>query len=150
MDIHEIYNLITESMDVGFTGAGVIFCTKGGKVLVLKKDNNMWGLPGGKPEGGESPRETAIREAKEETGIDAVNLTQPIITNFNSKIYYSYISLLDDVVEVTLSKEHKKYDWIKIKDLKTIKLFKLFRTNLKKIVNKIESEISLNNNSEKL
>jgi 8-oxo-dGTP pyrophosphatase MutT (NUDIX family) len=150
MDIHEIYNLIAESMEVNFTGAGVIFCTKTGKVLILKKDNKMWGLPGGKPENNESPRETAIREAREETGIEATNLTQPIITNFNNRTYYSYICILNDVVDVTLSTEHKKYDWVNIKDLKTVKLFKLFRSNLKKIVYKIEKEISLNNNSEEL
>ena len=149
MNIHEIYNLIAESMEDNFTGAGVIFCTKTGKVLILKKDSNMWGLPGGKPEQKESPRETAIREAREETGIEATNLTQPIIINFNNKTYYSYICILDDVVDVTLSTEHKKYDWAKIKDLKKIKLFRLFRNNLKKIVNKIETEISLNNNNEK-
>jgi ADP-ribose pyrophosphatase YjhB (NUDIX family) len=31
----------------------------------------MWSLPGGKTEGDESPRETARRELREETGIEA-------------------------------------------------------------------------------
>jgi mutator protein MutT len=45
------------------------------KVLLVRRmrapSAGMWSLPGGKIEGGESPREAARRELKEETGIEA-------------------------------------------------------------------------------
>jgi ADP-ribose pyrophosphatase YjhB (NUDIX family) len=45
------------------------------KVLLVKRGRapfaGMWSLPGGKIEGGESPRQAACRELKEETGIEA-------------------------------------------------------------------------------
>ena len=45
------------------------------KVLLVKRGRapfaGLWSLPGGKVEGGETPRQAACREFKEETGIDA-------------------------------------------------------------------------------
>ncbi|WP_058046256.1 NUDIX hydrolase [Streptomyces roseifaciens] len=42
-----------------------------GRVLVIHKtDNNLWALPGGGHDIGESITDTAIREVREETGID--------------------------------------------------------------------------------
>lgn len=46
-----------------------------GKILFLKRTKppfeGYWALPGGKIDFGEHPEETAVREIKEETGIDA-------------------------------------------------------------------------------
>lgn len=42
-----------------------------GRVLMIHKtDNNLWALPGGGHEPGESIAETVVREVKEETGYD--------------------------------------------------------------------------------
>ena len=42
-----------------------------GKVLLQKRgDSGKWGFPGGAIELGEKPEETAVRELKEETGLD--------------------------------------------------------------------------------
>lgn len=41
-----------------------------GRILVMKRaGDGLWGLPGGFSEPGETPSETAVREAKEETGL---------------------------------------------------------------------------------
>lgn len=52
------------------TGAAIIIRNEEGQILLQKRaDRNQWGLPGGCQELGEDLRETAVREAYEETGI---------------------------------------------------------------------------------
>ncbi|MBB5852523.1 NUDIX domain-containing protein [Amycolatopsis umgeniensis] len=42
-----------------------------GRILLIHKvDNNLWALPGGGHDAGESIADTAIREVREETGLD--------------------------------------------------------------------------------
>ncbi|MGH3798400.1 MAG: NUDIX hydrolase [Pseudonocardiaceae bacterium] len=41
-----------------------------GVLLILRTDNNYWSIPGGGVKPGESVRDAAAREVKEETGID--------------------------------------------------------------------------------
>ena len=53
------------------TGAAVIIRNENEQILLQEQtDRNKWGLPGGCQELGEDLRETAIREAYEETGIN--------------------------------------------------------------------------------
>jgi ADP-ribose pyrophosphatase YjhB (NUDIX family) len=53
------------------TGAFVVIRNEAGQALWVKRnDFDAWNLPGGKAEGMEAPWETAVREAKEETGLD--------------------------------------------------------------------------------
>ncbi len=49
---------------------GCIFNEKGDVLLQRRGDCNMWGFPGGTIELGETPEMAAIREIKEETGLD--------------------------------------------------------------------------------
>ena len=56
-------------------GVGVgVLVAKGDRVLLLRRKGahgeGTWSTPGGHLEYGESPRECAIRETKEETGVD--------------------------------------------------------------------------------
>lgn len=48
----------------------VVTDDKGRLLLVHKTDNNLWALPGGGVDVGESVAQAAVREVKEETGID--------------------------------------------------------------------------------
>ena len=49
---------------------GCILNEKGEVLLQQRGDCNQWGLPGGTVELGETPQMAAIREVKEETGLD--------------------------------------------------------------------------------
>jgi ADP-ribose pyrophosphatase YjhB (NUDIX family) len=51
--------------------ANVVVTNDAGRVLVIRRtDNDNWALPGGAMDLGESLTTTAVREVKEETGID--------------------------------------------------------------------------------
>ncbi len=53
--------------------------------LVLHRSGNYWGFPKGKKSGKESPRETAIRELKEETGLNVVKFlpSSPLVDEYS-------------------------------------------------------------------
>jgi 8-oxo-dGTP pyrophosphatase MutT (NUDIX family) len=48
----------------------VIVNDEGELLLIHKTDNDLWALPGGGHDAGESISQTVVREVKEETGID--------------------------------------------------------------------------------
>ncbi|MCK9519404.1 MAG: NUDIX hydrolase [Dehalococcoidia bacterium] len=62
--------------DEQWEGSGIILVDRVGRVLLQQRDDDhgpegygRWALPGGGHEGEETPRETAIRELEEETGL---------------------------------------------------------------------------------
>ena len=50
----------------------VVFCSKDGNLsfLLVRQKNGFWSFPKGHMEAGETEQETALREIKEETGLD--------------------------------------------------------------------------------
>jgi 8-oxo-dGTP diphosphatase len=69
-----------------YIGVGVaVIVTRGNQVLLLKRLNvhgaGSWSTPGGHLDFGETPEECAIREAREETGLEIANIAFKAITN---------------------------------------------------------------------
>jgi ADP-ribose pyrophosphatase YjhB (NUDIX family) len=57
---------------------------KDGKVLLAKNESDpFWKIPGGTLLDNESPKETVVREAKEETGLDVVVEGEPFLYPFH-------------------------------------------------------------------
>lgn len=50
--------------------SAVVANARGEILLQRRSDNDLWSIPGGAMEAGETIRETAIRETREETGLD--------------------------------------------------------------------------------
>jgi len=74
-----------------FSAGAVIFKKEGEDILFLviySRRNNIWGFPKGHIESGESEKDAAIREIKEETGLDSLRF----IEGFSEKIMYKTIS----------------------------------------------------------
>lgn len=56
-------------------GAGMLLLNEKGEILLVKPSyREHWSIPGGGVEEGESPREACIREVREETGLEIVNI----------------------------------------------------------------------------
>lgn len=102
-----------------------------GEFLVVQRSeentsSGFWGFVSGKIEGDESPEETAVRELKEETGIDAepVETGEEYIGEGETGYWRIHPVLLETQErEVELNWELSDYKWIElaeIEDLKTL------------------------------
>jgi 8-oxo-dGTP diphosphatase len=62
-----------------------VLITRGGQLLMIRRQGahgaGSWATPGGHLDFGERPDQGAIREAREETGIDATDLAFVALTN---------------------------------------------------------------------
>lgn len=98
------------------------------RMLILKRDNDLWEFPGGGIEWGEDPQKAAIRETKEETGLDAFNVRMVTVTSATYKkgeddkhsVYVVYRGETDSD-NVTISGEHKEYRWLTLTEAKFMK-----------------------------
>lgn len=54
-----------------FSAGGIVFNNKGQVLVVQHSTNKHWGFPKGHVEAGQTVKEAALREVKEEGGIDA-------------------------------------------------------------------------------
>lgn len=106
-----------------------------GKHLKYPEKSYLPDLPGGIVEPGESEQIAAIREAKEETGIElngkSVRLAYAETAHYpkeNKSISkLLYIAHTDSAPEVTLSWEHSGYKWVSFNELQAIGLRPFFK-----------------------
>ena len=112
--------------------AAAVAIINDGKVLMLKrKDNKKWTLPGGTLELDESLTDCAIREIKEECGLD-VNIKDIIgtYTDPNIRIEYSdgevrreFTIVFYGIVQsdnVIIDDESSEYQWINLNNVKNL------------------------------
>ncbi|OIO33366.1 MAG: hypothetical protein AUJ70_03390 [Candidatus Omnitrophica bacterium CG1_02_40_15] len=78
-------------MNKEFSAGAVIFKREGDKILFLviySKRNNIWSFPKGHLERGETEKQAALREIKEEVGLDNLQFVE----GFIEKIRYDTVS----------------------------------------------------------
>lgn len=125
----------------GKKAAGIFF-TDGKKVLMLKRreeDDGTWALPGGKAHKGESQIGAAIRETKEETGLESIPgyRFEDFTSHNGRKIFTCYMYRVRDTFDVTLSEEHTDWEWMDLDDLDSQNLHPKFRESLPRYLKSI-------------
>ncbi len=109
--------------------------TKRGEILILKRSKNNfflngeWDTPGGTLKDGENPIDGAIRETKEETGLDINNLTlfyfNSVVDKAKDKQFITLIFLAECIgnpKKIILNKrEHDDFYWINLNQIKNFK-----------------------------
>ncbi|MGW4060822.1 NUDIX hydrolase [Amycolatopsis sp. NPDC004747] len=86
-------------------------------LMVFDSRRRQWELPGGIRETGESPRETAVRELTEETGIHDVDLSFAVMAEFDltkpqrRELLAVYRVRLEDMPRLTVNDEVLDFRW---------------------------------------
>ncbi len=124
-----------EYPDRPFCGVGVV-CFKDDHVLLVKRAKPPirweWSIPGGGQELGETTRETALRELKEETSIDArliglVDVVDSVSKDENGEVRFHY-TLVDFAAEWVAGEPVADDDvsdarWAPLADIETLGLW---------------------------
>jgi len=120
---------MAEQKEFPKVGIGIIILNKDGKVLVGKRKGShaqFYSIPGGHLEIGETFEEAAIREAKEETGLNIKFPTVFCVTNNletykkEGKHYISVALFVTDFSGILENREQAKCDgwlWVDPKNL---------------------------------
>jgi 8-oxo-dGTP diphosphatase len=99
-------------------GTSLIFVNDQGQVLLLLRDNtpgipcaNMWDLPGGHVEEGETPRECICREMKEELGLDLEGVEPFSVMEFEDRTEYVFWKGMNLAIDRIRLTEGQRLRW---------------------------------------
>ncbi|MFZ2193326.1 MAG: NUDIX hydrolase [Candidatus Moraniibacteriota bacterium] len=99
-------------------GAFAIILDEEKKVLLChRRDYDLWNLPGGGVEAGEAPWECAVREVKEEVGLDVeIDYLAGIYSKNNSDIVFSFVCKIVGG-KIKKTSEADKIEYFSLKDI---------------------------------
>lgn len=131
----------------GSNGAAIFF-TDGSSVLLLKRSNSgdhsdTWALPGGSAKSGESAIGTAIRETKEETGLDSIPgyRIDSLDTKNGRQKFTVFIYRVGKHFDIDLSHEHTNWEWVGFDKLNDKKLHPKFEEQIDRYLRVIRRKI---------
>ena len=110
--------------------AGCIITDKQGRILLLHRNTDTWQhweVPGGKVEEGEEPKTTAIREAKEELGVNVEIkklLGQRAFAEKDYMLHYTWYQarIVKGKVKITEPEIFDNYKYFALDDLHSVTL----------------------------
>lgn len=119
---------------------GVFIFNPQGKLLLLESHKwpGKYVVPGGHVELGERLEQAAVREAKEETGLDIYNLEfinfqqfiyDPAFWKRRHFIFFDFAARTDNA-EVTLNEEAQRYIWVEPREALRLPLDSYTRTSI--------------------
>jgi 8-oxo-dGTP diphosphatase len=106
----------------------VVYAERDGKILLLKRASDagfggQWFMPGGAVDAGESPDDAAVRELREESGLEIVGELE-LVGAYFAYIYGRDTLLLSYRAEVTgdvvISHEHTDAQWVDPADMRAL------------------------------
>jgi mutator protein MutT len=114
--------------------AGNLIIEDGEILLIYREDEKHWEVPGGKVTEDESPTQTAIREAKEEIGVE-VELKKPFYSGefqHNNQIFlwHGYVAEVKNGEPEIEEDKFKELEWFEGSELDELEL----ASNLKMIL----------------
>jgi len=129
--------------------AGILF-TDGESVLLLKRSGDSdngetWCLPGGGAKDGETKIGTAIRETKEETGLESIpgRRFETLVSKDGRKTFTTFLYRVQDQFDVkNLSDEHTDWKWVSFSEMKQTKLHPKLKDTLPRYLNSIRRKMS--------
>jgi len=129
--------------------AGILF-TDGDSVLLLKRSNESdnpetWCLPGGGAKKGETKIGTAIRETKEETGLDSIpgRRFEALVNKDGRKTFTTFLYSVQKQFDVEkLSDEHSDWKWVSFDEMKNTELHPKFKDALPRYLSVIRRKLT--------
>lgn len=98
-------------------------------------EGGTWGLPGGARDSHENSVETAVREAMEETGIDASQATVlgTLHTDHGNWSYDTIVMYVDHTPEPISNHESEELRWVPVSDIEALPLHSGFAAALPRL-----------------
>jgi ADP-ribose pyrophosphatase YjhB (NUDIX family) len=131
-------------------GVGVVII-RDGKILLERRKNEpgrgQWSIPGGLVELGESSKETAVREVKEETGLEVesptlIDVVDNVTQDINGEVKYHFV-ILDYFAklkggELKAMSDAAELRWVQLNSVENYDLTKTIREFFVKNKQKLE------------
>jgi 8-oxo-dGTP pyrophosphatase MutT (NUDIX family) len=128
--------------------AAGIFFTDGTHVLLLKRSGESshtgtWALPGGGARDGETAIGTAIRETREETGLQSIpgHRLDSLVSQDGHKHFTTFVYRVPSQFKVNLSDEHSAWEWVPFEELAKKDLHPKFEENLSRYLHAVRRKI---------
>ena len=110
-------------------GTSIIFVNDKKQVLLLLRDDkpdipypNMWDIPGGHVDDGETPEQSIVREMKEEMDLNLEDFHLLSVMEFVDRVEYTFWKKANlDIQSITLH-EGQKLKWFTESEVKNTKL----------------------------
>ncbi len=121
--VNENKDLNLQALDNQYDSAHVVIKNSSGDFLVVKRSEEdewmpgKWSLPGGGKNPGENLLHTAIREVKEETGLDITVENMTFLESLSIQQEHAFFIAINPIGTIRLDSENTNFAWVKPKDL---------------------------------